>query len=69
MEGKKEEQQDGMFYKSTPFQPKELITLSSFPIMKITRCSAEHWIVGASMDTTFKIDTALNLDCDQIFLT
>ena len=27
----------------------------------------QPWTVGASMDTTFKIDTALNLDCDHIF--
>ena len=31
-----------------------------------TTAEVEPWTVGASMDTTFKLDTALNLDCDQI---
>ena len=47
---------------------------------KKKRCSAGHsfiwpstadvkpWTIGTrSMDTKFKLDTALNLDCDQIF--
>ena len=32
-----------------------------------TTAEVEPWTVGASMDKTFKRDTALNLDCDQIF--
>ena len=32
-----------------------------------TTAEVEPITVGASMDTTFKLDTALNLDCDQIF--
>ena len=32
-----------------------------------TTADVEPWTIGASMDTTLKLDTALNLDCDQIF--
>ena len=32
-----------------------------------TTAEVEPWTVVASMDKTFKLVTALNLDCDQIF--
>ena len=32
-----------------------------------TTAEVEPWTVGANLDKTFKHDTALNLDCDQIF--
>ena len=55
--------------KTLPRQPQDSDTTNQVlrRAQLYTTAEVEPWTVGASMDKTFKRDTALNLDCDQIF--